>query len=197
MSVVTETLEKKIADAKAKLDLSRDQYALANEACQRDYKSYEKLVSQQIEEMFPKMVRKLSSEDFQYLCDHAFDMKVPHDKIQQWYALFPGINYAGFVYRGKQYESPGYAAPQILLDRGKSVAKVLKDLKHVAKVIDADELHVDILESTCSIDGVYSILYSWKSDKAKLKFLRYGKDSVLQEGSLEDILKYVAEHHPR
>jgi hypothetical protein len=86
---------------------------------------------------------------------------------------------------------------------GKNIAKVKRGLKALAPLCKpfanehglADHFYIGVFEHTLSEDGSYHLLIAKDLSRASLFKSFYKRESLEFEGTLDEVLNYVARHH--
>lgn len=96
-----------------------------------------------------------------------------------------------------EYAGQWLPVPNLMMLRGADVTETASAIREIAKVwlLGRDTLPLDVFERTCSEHGSYGGSYDPATDTAILRVRRWGHDTELVDGPLEDVLRFIARNH--
>lgn len=186
-------MAKNVDDLYLDLELLREEYHALGEKVSEAYRKWDDALTAQVEDQV--------EFDVAALVEHAHSNSAAHQKIES-FAKSLGLH--DFNYYGSYDHPYAVIGPKFILGKNEDVSTVVAGIREFCRVFegytileaeDEDEIRIDFLENTLSEYGVYSISWKPDTDEARVNKVTYGHLDIIAEGSLEQMVQYVAQNH--
>jgi hypothetical protein len=193
-----EQLRTRVVKVKEKLDEARARYQEQQDEVKKLSSLHERAMNALLKVEYPTMPVDITPAQLETLSDLAHWNTMAHDLLEQWFANFRFVRRGNMIYRGVQYESTTYPAPQLCLPRHQAQKELLvlaQELRTIAAIVDEPVVHVDIFERTLARDGAYWATFDVHSEVLSVNVTVYGRNEEIYSGPVLDALTWLATYH--
>lgn len=193
----TTNLDAQLAAIDVERDVLAAQYRRASDALREINTRRQALVTRKVDALTDEEI--LADEDTRrWLCRQANLNAKAGDRIEQLLRYRYGGQFYDNAWDGRDaYAGQWLPVPRLMMLRDADVTETAQAIREIAKVwlLGRDTLPLDIFERTCSEHGSYGGSYDPATDTARLRVIRYGRETELAAGPLEDVLGVIARNH--